>query len=73
MLNVISIVIGAVALLPALLALIPLFGWMNWFIIPVAVVGLLLGLASRSNTGRNLNLAVLAICVLRLILGGGIF
>jgi hypothetical protein len=27
---------------------------------------------SSSNMGRNLNIAVIAVCVLRLMLGGGI-
>lgn len=73
MLNIISIVIGAVALPLTLVAFIPLLGWMNWFILPIAVVGLAIGVLSRSTAGRNLNLVVLVIGVLRLMLGGGIF
>ena len=73
MLNLVSILIGVFALVSAALAFIPLLGWMNWFIIPVAIVGLGVGVASRSKSGRNLNIAVVLICILRLMLGGGIF
>jgi hypothetical protein len=38
----------------------------------VAVVGLVLGLLSRETRGRNINLVVLALAVIRLALGGGI-
>lgn len=73
MLNITSIVIGLVALVMALFAFIPLLGWANWFIIPVAVVGLVIGLLSSSGkTGRNLNLVVIGIGVVRLFLGGGL-
>jgi hypothetical protein len=72
MLNIISLVIGAVALLLAIVAFFPLLGWANWFIIPVAMVGALIGFLSRSTAGRNLNLVVIAIGILRLSIGGGI-
>jgi hypothetical protein len=70
--NILSTIIGIVALLIALVGFIPLLGWLNWFAIPVAVVGLVLGLLSRETSGRNINLVVLALAVIRLALGGGI-
>lgn len=73
MLNVISVLIGAFALLLAAVAFIPLLGWMNWLVIPLAIVGLGVGVVSRRRSGTNLNIAVIIICVLRLMLGGGIF
>lgn len=73
MLNLVSILIGVFALLSAALAFLPLLGWMNWLVIPVALVGLGIGVASKSRSGRNLNIAVILICILRLMLGGGIF
>ena len=73
MLNLISLLIGVVALPCALVAFIPLLGWLNWFIIPLAVVGLALGVVSSSTSGRNLNLVVIAVAALRLMIGGGIF
>jgi len=73
MLNIASLVIGAIALLLAIPAFIPLLGWANWFVIPVALVGLVVGVLSRKTSGRNLNLIVIVIAGLRLMLGGGIF
>jgi hypothetical protein len=70
--NILSAIIGIVALLIALVGFIPFLGWLNWFAIPVAVVGLVLGLLSRETSGRNINLVVLALAVIRLALGGGI-
>ncbi|MEA1014997.1 hypothetical protein SH591_05960 [Sphingomonas sp. LY54] len=73
MLNLVSLVIGAVALVLTAVAFLPLLGWMNWFFLPIAVVGLAVGAISDGKSGRNLNLVVLVIGVLRLMLGGGIF
>ena len=72
MFNIASIVIGIVAFLGALVAFLPLLGWANWLLIPVALVGLVLGVMSKSTAGRNLNIVVLIVCALRLTLGGGI-
>jgi hypothetical protein len=72
MLNLASLVIGVVALLFAIVAFLPLLGWANWLIIPLALIGAAVGMASSSNTGRNLNLFVVVVGVLRLMLGGGI-
>lgn len=72
MFNLVSLIIGAVALLFAVVAFIPLLGWANWLIIPLAVIGAGVGVISRGNAGRNLNLFVILIVVLRLILGHGI-
>lgn len=73
MLNLISLLIGGVALILAAIAFVPLIGWANWLIIPLAIVGLGIGAVSRTNSGRNLNLVVIVIGTLRLMIGGGIF
>lgn len=72
MLNLVSLIIGAVAALFAIPAFLPLLGWVNWLVVPVALVGLLFGLASGRTSGRNLNLIVIIIGVVRLLLGGGL-
>ena len=73
MLNIVSLAIGVVTLPMALIAFFPLLGWANWFIIPLAVVGVIVGMLSSHTSGRTLNLVVIAVAVLRLFLGGGIF
>jgi hypothetical protein len=72
MFNVVSLLIGIVALLCAVVAFIPLLGWLNWLIIPLALIGAGVGVISKSNSGRNLNLFVIVVGVVRLMLGGGI-
>ena len=72
MFNVASLIIGFVALILAMVAFLPLLGWANWLIIPLAIIGAAVGLISRGTAGRNLNLFVIVIGVVRLMLGGGI-
>ncbi len=72
MLNLVSLIIGAVALVFAAIAFLPLLGWANWLIIPLAIIGAVVGMASRTTAGRNLNLFVILVGVVRLSLGGGI-
>ena len=72
MLNLVSLIIGIVALVFAVIAFLPLLGWANWLIIPLALIGAVIGMASSSNAGRNLNLFVIVVGVVRLMLGGGI-
>ena len=73
MLNIVSLLIGLVSLVLVAIAFIPLLGVANWIIIPIAVVGAGIGAMSSSNMGRNLNLFVIVIGIIRLMLGGGIF
>lgn len=72
MLNLVSLVIGFVALVCAAVAFLPLLGWANWLIIPLAVIGAGIGAMSQGTAGRNLNLFVIVVGILRLMLGGGI-
>ena len=72
MFNLVPLIIGVVALIFAVIAFIPLLGWANWLIIPLAVIGAAVGVISRGTAWRNLNLLVIVIGVVRLMLGGGI-
>ena len=71
MLNIISALIGLFALLLAIPSFIPLLGWGNWLVVPIALVGLVFGLISSKNTGRNICLVVIIIGIVRLSIGGG--
>lgn len=73
MLNIVSILVGLLTLVLGLVAFMPFFGWMNWFVIPIGIVGAVIGMLSSSNSGRNLNIVLVIIFALRLSLGGGIF
>ena len=56
----------------AAVAFLPLLGWANWLIIPLAIIGAGIGAMSQGNAGRNLNLFVILLGIVRLSLGGGI-
>jgi hypothetical protein len=73
MLNFLSILIGLGSLALVLIAFIPLLGWANWVILPMAFLGLALGAMADGNAGRNLNIVVIVAGTLRLMLGGGVF
>ena len=73
MLNIVSIIIGVVALLFAIPAFLPVLALAYYLIIPLAVIGAVVGAASSSNAGRNLNLFVIVVGVLRLMATGGLF
>lgn len=70
--NIISALIGLVALPVALVGLVPFFGLANYLAIPIAVVGTAIGMLSGHKTGRNFNVFVLIVAVVRLFLGGGL-
>mgnify|MGYP003575186680 CR=1 FL=1 len=71
-LNIVSIIIGLIALIAAIIGFVPLLGWINWLVIPLVAVGLVIGLISRETTGRNVNLVVGLMAIVRLSIGGGI-
>lgn len=73
MLNLVSITIGVVALVFVAIAFLPLLGWANWLVIPLAIIGAAIGAMSSGTAGRNLNIFVIIVGSLRLMLGGGIF
>jgi hypothetical protein len=72
MFNFVSLVIGLVALVCAVVAFLPFLGMANWLIVPLAIIGAVIGMLSRGTAGRNLNLFVIVIGVVRLIIGHGI-
>lgn len=80
--GIVSLLWGIVAICWMLLALVPLLGWMNWFLIAFAAVGAViaaLGIAitarerrGRAKAGLVLNALVILVAVVRLHLGGGV-
>lgn len=73
MLNIISWLIGIVCLILAIPLQLPVLGLGLWIVLPVAVLGAGIGALSSWNGGRNINLLVIAICVVRLMITGGTF
>ena len=72
MFNIISILIGVIALILSFVGLVPLLGWTNWLILPIAGVGALFGLISSRASGMYFCMIVMCLCTFRLWIGGGI-
>lgn len=72
MFNIASLIIGFVALVFAVVAFIPFLGLAEWLVLLLAIIGAGVGVVSRGNAGRNLNLFVILVAILRLMLGHGI-
>ncbi|UOV04034.1 hypothetical protein MUU77_01555 [Pseudoxanthomonas sp. F37] len=80
--GLISLLWGIVAMVWMVLALIPLLGWGNWFLIPFAAVGAIIaavgilftrtGNRGRAKVGLVLNGLVIVVGIFRLSLGGGL-
>jgi hypothetical protein len=80
--GLISLLWGIVAMLWMVLALVPLLGWGNWFLIPFAAVGAVIaalgvlltrsGRRGRAKAGLALNGIVIVVAIVRLALGGGV-
>lgn len=80
--GLISLLWGLVAMVWMVIALIPLLGWGNWFLIPFAAIGAVIAgigilLTRAENRGRAkagllLNGIVIVVGVVRLSIGGGI-
>lgn len=81
--QLVSVSWGILALIGAFVAFFPCLGWLNWLIIPFALVGLVLSLVARdrevraggkpSNTAVILNGAAAVVGMVRLMIGGGLF
>ena len=80
--GLISLLWGIVAMLWMVLALIPLLGWGNWFLIPFAAVGAIIAAVGilftrtehrgRAKAGLVLNGIVIVVAILRLGMFGGL-
>ena len=83
MLRVLSLVWGILSILGMLVAFVPCFGWLNWAVIPFALVGLVIsGLAyvGSFQDRRGGPIIGLITCstavvfgIMRLMVGGGVF
>ena len=74
MLNVLSLLLGLVAAVVALVGFlpIPLLPLVNWIAFPIALLGMLIGVFAQGKSGRNVNLLILAVSGIRLLLTGGL-
>ena len=71
--KIIGFIFGVVCLIAMLIAFIPLLGWLNWIVIPLAVVGLIISSLVNSRSGKTMCIVVIIFGIFRLIFGGGLF
>jgi len=65
-------VFGVLAIMGMLLGMIPLLGWLNWFNIPFAILGLVFSIIGKSKGGIIICVVAIFFGLFRLMLGGGI-
>ncbi|MBF0289923.1 MAG: hypothetical protein HQM14_19075 [SAR324 cluster bacterium] len=70
--NLASIIIGIVCIPIMFLGFIPLLGWLNWVVLPSAVIGAIVGAFGDKKTGLIVNIIVFVVGALRLSVGGGL-
>lgn len=70
--QVISLAWGILALIGMVIGFIPCLGWVNWFNIPFAFAGLIVGIIAHivGRSGeRNNSLVAIVLCILAVLLG----
>ncbi len=71
--NMISTVLGLIAVALGIFGLFPLLGWLNWLALFLSFWGMSFGLYARDkSTGVTINFLVMVLAILRLFVGGGI-
>jgi len=76
-----GMVIGIISMVMMCIALVPFLGWINWGVIPLAIVGLIVNtIAIAINNYRGVGIAGAVLCLIaliggniRLLIGCGIF
>jgi len=71
--NILSKLIGIIAFVIMLLGLMPLLGLLNLIALPIAILGLIIGIFAKNNGGLILNSFVIIVAIMRLFVGGGVF
>ena len=65
-------IFGVIAIIGMVLGMIPFLGWLNWFNIPLAILGLILSIVGKSKGGIIICTVAIFFGLLRLMLGGGL-
>jgi len=77
-----ALIVGILAITGMFFGFIPFLGWMNWGVIPIAIIGFVLSIIAitTAKKGKGMAIAGLVMCpiaiivgAIRLVIGGGIF
>jgi hypothetical protein len=69
--QIVSLSIGILAFVGMLIAFIPCLGWLNWFVLPLAFIGLILSIITTAtdNSNKNFSSVGIILCAVVLIFG----
>lgn len=67
-----GVLFALVASILAVVAFIPLLGWLYWLVIPIGILSLIFSAIGNSATGKTLSIIVILVGIFRLMIGGGI-
>ena len=70
--RIFGLIFGLISAFGMLLGFIPLLGWLNWIVIPFAIIGLIISVITNSKGGMILCIVAIFFGLMRLGLGGGI-
>lgn len=66
----ISLIIGFICIIALVVAFFPFLGFLHWFIVPMATVGVILGLVNLvKKRGNFLSASGIMLCTIALIIG----
>ncbi|HEY40553.1 MAG TPA: hypothetical protein G4O18_01695 [Dehalococcoidia bacterium] len=67
----ISLIMGILAMMGAFVAFLPFLGWMNWGVVPFAVIGLVIGIVvtATAKRDRGAGIAGIALCAIAIFIG----
>lgn len=72
MMNFLSILIGILCFCLMAIGLIPFLGLLQWVVMAGSVLGIIFGAISKEKPGLYINVAVLAVAIVRSLAGGGV-
>lgn len=69
----ISLIMGILVMMGAFVAFLPFLGWMNWGVVPFAVIGLVIGIVATATAkqDRGVGIAGITLCVIAIFIGTG--
>lgn len=73
MFQFLSVLCGIVAAVIMVPGIIPFFGWLQWAVLVLVVMGSFFGAFCEKKIGLTINIIIGVVAVLRLMLGGGGF
>ena len=67
-----GLIIGILSTLGMLLGILPFLGWLNWFNVAFAILGLIISIISIHNAkSKGIGIAAIILCSIAIIIGIG--